>query len=196
LNYPLARAISMVNSGRIQAALLFPQTDPQTTVKIPIYYSAHVFMFKESRFPGGLRYDKLSELKGYTIGALRGSGYSKKLLEEGAGLKLDYATSAVLNLKKLERDRIDLFNLLDIVAIQLLESVFPGRKEEFGFSMPFVLTPVCLIFAKQYPGNEAIVDDVRRKIKNVDMQPIIQRHFGKYYPQGVVPAYTTTGKLE
>jgi polar amino acid transport system substrate-binding protein len=176
--FPLARAIVMVNSGNIQAAFLFPQTDPQTTVKIPIYYAAHIFLFKKSRFPRGLHYNKLSDLKDYIIGAHIGSGYSKRILQEGAGLQLDYAPDIEMNLKKLAAQRIDLFAIFDITAHALLVSIFPDRTEEFGFSKPFVLTPLCLIFSKKYPGNDAIADDVQRKLAYVDMQAIIQKHFG------------------
>ena len=96
--YPLGRSIMMANRGMVDCAFLYPQTDPKVTVPITIYYSAINFVYKKSRFPNGLNYKTLSDLGGYKIGALTGSKWSKKLLEEDAGLKLDFVPSYEMNI--------------------------------------------------------------------------------------------------
>ena len=70
----------MVSSGEIECAFLFPQTDPETTVAMTIYYSGIVFAYKKSRVPGGVAFNSLSDLKKYKIGAHANSGFSVKLL--------------------------------------------------------------------------------------------------------------------
>jgi len=110
--YPLGRVISMVNKGEIEAARLFPQTDPKVTVAIPIQYSSAVFVYKKSMFPSGINFKTLSDLQQYRIGALSNSKWTVKLLEEGAGLQLDFAPGNDLNLKKIYLERIHLLPLI------------------------------------------------------------------------------------
>lgn len=193
--YPLGRAIHMVNGGDIECAFLFLQTDKKSTISIPIYYSSMVFLYKKSRFQNGLNFNTLSDLKKYNIGALANSNFTIKLLQENAGLKLDFARSNNINLKKLDEGRIDLLPLSHLIAISSIESVFPGRKEEFGFSNPIAITPVCLIFSTKYPRNKNIIDDLRRKLNEIDMGTILQKHFGKYFQEGIIPYYMVTGEI-
>lgn len=193
--YPLGRSMKMVNDGEIESAFLFPQTDPEVTVPIPIYYSSTVFIYKKSRFRDGVKYSKLSDLKGYKIGALTNSKWTIKLLQENAGLNLDFAPENETNMKKLDAERIDLLPLAHITALSLIESVFPDRKEEFGLTEPFGITSVCLIFSTKYPGNKNVIDDVKRKIAGIDIQNILQKHFGKYFPNGIIPPYMVTGEI-
>jgi polar amino acid transport system substrate-binding protein len=193
--YPLGRTIHMVNEGDIECVFLFPQTDPEVTVPIPLYYSSTVFVYKKSRFPDGVSYNTLSDLGGYRIGALTNSKWSVKLLQEGAGLKLDFAPSNDMNMKKLYVERIDLLPLTHMIAQSLIESVLPDKKEEFGLSAPFGITPVCLIFSTKYPGNQNIIDDVRRKVAEIDIRDILQKHFGKYFQEGIIPLYMMTGEI-
>ena len=193
--YPLGRAINMVNRGEIASVFLFPQTDPEVTVSIPIYYSSTVFVYKKSRFPDGVTFNTLSELRDCKIGALTNSEWSIKLLQEGAGLKLDFAPGNDMNMKKLYAERIDLLPLSHTIALSLIESVFPDKKEEFGMTKPFGITSVCLIFSKKYHGNQNVIDDVKKKLANIDMRDILQKHFGKYFPKGIIPPYMLTGEI-
>lgn len=193
--YPLGRVINMVNSGEIECAFLFPQTAPKVTVPIPLYYSSTVFIYKKSRFPDGVSFNTLSDLKSYKIGALTNSKWMIKLLQEDAGLKLDFAPGNDMNMKKLYAERIDLLPSTHISAMSLIELVFPDKKEEFGLTKPFGITSVCLIFSTKYPGNQNIIDDVKRKFAETDMRDILQRHFGKYFPKGIIPPYMLTGEI-
>ena len=193
--YPLGRTIHMVNNGDIECAFLFPQTDPKVTVPIPLYYSSTVFVYKKSRFPDGVSYNTLSDLGGYRIGALSNSKWFIKLLQEGAGLKLDFAPGNDLNMKMLYAERIDLLPLTHMIAQSLIESVLPDKKEEFGLTDPFGMTSLCLIFSKKYPFNQNIINDVRRKVAEIDMRDIVQKHFGKYFKEGIIPAYMITGEI-
>ncbi|MGE0086653.1 MAG: substrate-binding periplasmic protein [Desulfococcaceae bacterium] len=193
--YPLGRAMQMVNNGDIECAFLFPQTSPEATVTIPIYYSSMVFVYKKSRFPDGVSFNTLSGLGDYRIGALTNSKWTIKLLQEGAGLKLDFAPGNDLNIKKLDAERIDLLPLSHMIAMSLIESVFPDKKEEFGLTKPFGITSVCLIFSIKYPGNQNIIDDVRKKVAETDMRAVLQKHFGKYFQEGIIPSYMVTGEI-
>jgi len=191
--YPLGRVISMVNKGEIEAARLFPQTDPKVTVAIPIQYSSAVFVYKKSMFPSGINFKTLSDLQQYRIGALSNSKWTVKLLEEGAGLQLDFAPANDLNLKKIYLERIHLLPLIHITALSLIESVFPNKQEEFGLTKSFNVTPVCLIFSTKYPGNHKIINDVKKHLTKIDMHDILQKHFGKYFAGGIIPPYMVTG---
>ena len=190
---PLGRAIRLVNEGRIEAARLFPQTDPKVTVAIPIQYSSAVFMYKKSRFPDGLKFSSFSELRDLKIGALSNSNWSIELFQKSAGLNLDFAPDSEMNIRKLYAERIDLLPIIHITALSLMESFFPDRKEEFALSEVFHITPVCLIFSTKYPGNKNIIDDVKKKITEIDMWNILQKHFGKYFPEGVIPCSVILG---
>ena len=192
--YPLGRAINMVNAGEIECAFLYPQTDLTVTVPITIYYSAINFVYKKSRFPDGVSYNELSDLRSYKIGALTNSKWSIKLLQEGAGLKLDFAPTYEQNIRKLYAERIDFLPLVDVTFLPLLESVFPDKIEEFEQTEPFSITSYCLIFSKKYPGNNTVIDDVRRKLAEIDMRDILQKHYGKYFQKGIIPPYMVTGE--
>lgn len=194
--YPLGRAISMVNKGEVQAAFLFPQTDPELTVAIPLYYAGLVFAFKRARFPKGVRFTALSELQGYRIGALVGSQWSIKHLQEEAGLDLDFAQSNDMNVKKLYVERVDLVVLVDLTARAVLESVFQAKRGEFELTAPFAQTPLCLVLSKTHPGSQVVIDRVRQTIADISMPDVIQRHFGRYFPGGEVPRRVATGRPE
>lgn len=193
--YPLGRTIQMVNNGSVECAFLFPQTDPKTTVSIPLYYSATVFVYKKSRFPNGVSYDSLSDLKEYKIGSLTNSKWFTKLLQENAGLKLDFAPANDINLKKLYAGRIDLLPLSHLIANSLIESVFPDQKEDFELTDPFSITPVCLIFSNSYPDNHKVIDHIKRKVAEMDLQSIIQKYFGSRFRESVIPSYMLTGEI-
>ena len=193
--YPLGRAIHMVNRGDIECAFLFPQTNLEVTVPIPLYYSSMVFVYKKSRFPNGVNYNTLSDLRGYKIGALANSKWSKKLLQNGAGLWLEFTHGNDMNMKKLYADRIDLLPLTHMVAQSTIESVFPHKKEEFGLTSPFGITSVCLIFSKKYPGNEKTITDVQQKVAHLDLPRILQKYFGVYFSDGAIPPYMVTGEI-
>jgi ABC-type amino acid transport substrate-binding protein len=194
--YPFARAIKMVNDGERQAIFCFPgQTDPRVTVAtIPLYYASNVFIYKKSRFPEGVNFKTLSDLKGYKAGNLIGSQRWTKLLEE-AGLKVTHVSSDEFNLRKLDAERIDFVPAIYLTARALLELHFPGREDGFGFTQPFEFSPVPIYFSTTYPGNQEIIDDVNKKLESADLYDILQKHYGKYFPNGRVPHYTATGKL-
>lgn len=195
--YPFARAIKMVNDGERQAIFCFPgQTDPRVTVAtVPLYYASNVFIYKKSRFPEGVNFKTLSDLRGYNAGNLIGSHRWTKLFE-GAGLKVAHVSSDEFNMKKLDAERIDVVPAIYLTARALLELYFPGREDAFGLTQPFEFSPIPIYFSTASPGNQEMIDDVNKKLESIDLYPILQKHYGKYFPNGKVPRYTATGKIE
>lgn len=123
------------------------QSGNEETEALDILNLGFVFYYKKTRFPKGLSYKTLEELKPYTIGNVRGSATIDTL--EGAGLNLKLLREVSLIFKMLEADRIDLAVGGDITGRLLIQELYPKNTIQLeSTSQPFFTTPICIIFKK------------------------------------------------
>lgn len=72
--------------------------------------------------------------------------------------------------------------------------LFPQIDPALTVTVPIAFTPLCLLLSTTQPAIHGKFKEVRRRMADMPMADIIQRYFGKYFPQGFVPWYTATGK--
>ena len=105
---PMARAGRYIAERKHQALLglvdwvAAENLEPEA---IDILNLGFVFYYKKSRFPAGLAYTALEELRPYRIGNIRGS--STVGILEGAGLTLQLYTDLAQAFRNLDADRVD-----------------------------------------------------------------------------------------
>ena len=88
--YPLARLFDTLIDGKVTCISLgiSPEEEAQVIKSKPIYLNEMVLFYKKNKFPDGVNFKDLSELKGHTLGIKNGSTPTIKLLTE-KGLIVD-----------------------------------------------------------------------------------------------------------
>jgi polar amino acid transport system substrate-binding protein len=104
---PYARVLEYMEKDTLGAGIFnsLRANDKLYNMK-PIINCSVVFFYKKSKFPKGLPFNELKDLKQYSIGIVRGAPTIKKF--EDAGLTLDLVRNEALNFKKLQANRVDL----------------------------------------------------------------------------------------
>ena len=117
---PWARVRMGLRNSSYQGALaLWPQEvkEEGLLASRPLFYS-ELGLFVRNDHP--LPFNQLQELRGQTLGIVRGYGYPQHILE--AGLSLEEAVDAISNLRKLKARRFDMVLLEHIVGNHLINN--------------------------------------------------------------------------
>ncbi|WP_090383146.1 substrate-binding periplasmic protein [Pseudomonas anguilliseptica] len=115
---PWARARVELSNGNYQGALaLWPKEVKEEGLlpSRPLFYS-ELGLFIRDGYP--LQFNQLQELRGKTLGIVRGYGYPQHILD--AGLTLEDAVDDISNLRKLNARRFDMVLLERIVGNHLV----------------------------------------------------------------------------
>jgi polar amino acid transport system substrate-binding protein len=115
---PWARVRVELGNGNYQGALaLWPKEINEEGLQPsrPLFYS-ELGLFIRNDYP--LQFSQLQELRGKTLGIVRGYGYPQHILD--AGLILEYAVDDTSNLRKLNARRFDMVLLERIVGNHLI----------------------------------------------------------------------------
>lgn len=184
---PFARIVALLDNNTVQTAFFnrFQANEKNYYVKT-ILNSNIVFFFKKSKFPNGLVFKDLSELKKYSVGIVRGAPTIEML--EKAGLTLDLANDEFLDCKKLQNDRVDLLSTCDIFGWYALKEIGADLKD-YDMSKPVLLVESCFLISKSLPNSKTIIDDFNAGYeiakKNNKLTKILETVYGK----GKVPGY-------
>ena len=117
---PWARVRMGLRNSSYQGALaLWPQEvkEEGLLASRPLFYS-ELGLFVRNDHP--LPFNQLQELRGQTLGIVRGYGYPQHILE--AGLSLEEAVDDISNLRKLKARRFDMVLLEHIVGNHLINN--------------------------------------------------------------------------
>ncbi|MBN2429223.1 MAG: transporter substrate-binding domain-containing protein [Deltaproteobacteria bacterium] len=138
-----------------------------------------VFFFKRERFPDGLSYEKLSDLKKYKIGSLIGS--STLPLFEKAGINAELVAELEQNFKKLNLGRIDLTVAIDLTGWNIIKDLFPDSANNFStVKKPLIQLKTGLIFHKeQHDSLQTFKKGLDIILKNGTYHEIVERYYGK-----------------
>lgn len=115
---PWARVRVELGNGNYQGALaLWPKEVKEEGLQPsrPLFYS-ELGLFIRNDYP--LQFSRLQELRGQTLGIVRGYGYPQHILD--AGLTLEDAVDDISNLRKLNARRFDMVLLERIVGNHLI----------------------------------------------------------------------------
>ena len=151
---PVARMVKAVSDGEavcgIGGKILFagPDVLPNVREGPVIQYVAQVFMYDARKYPKGIAYSKLSDMSGYRIGVLNGSGIMK-ILEREPTLTLVSNTIHEGSAKQLAAGRIDAWAIVDLTGIMYTKRLFPEAAAHYAYSKPFNLGDVSVLFSKK-----------------------------------------------
>ncbi len=151
------------------------------TEALDILNLGFVFYYNKNRYPQGIAYKALYELKPYTIGNIRGSATMETL--EAANLNLHLVPEVPLLFKMLVTERIDLAVGGDITGRLVIRDLYPDKMSQLESTPhPFFTTQVCVIFKKTDVETTSLFKEGFRAIhKNGVYQKILEA----YCPPGV-----------
>lgn len=142
-----------------------------------IAYSTFHFYYLKSRFPKGLVYNDLSDLKQYTIGSVRGSMFEKLLTS--AGLRLDSTVDLEQNVKKLVSGRIDFYFAPLPIGSSAMWKVYPNQMDNLGF----IEKPIREVYghAMFQKGQEGLKKRFEEGFKAMREDGTYLKIYGKYW---------------
>lgn len=164
---PWKRAVEMARRGKYDGILgAFYSDDRANSFYFmdPIAQSDMVFVQREGR---GIIYSELAELKQYKVGGTRGDAQVAELRK--IGFDIEVTTDDIMNIKKLNLDRVDLI----IIGKQYLLYILKNN-EEFKDIKPFeILEPsfkssylYCPI-TKKRPDAEEIIKKFNKALQDM-----------------------------
>jgi polar amino acid transport system substrate-binding protein len=181
--YPWARCELMIKHGAaFGAAPYFKTAERQAEFDFsaPIIYSYNRFFSNKLKFPRGFTWRTLEDFRGYNMGAVNGYWYIPAF--ERAGLRLDYANSDLLNMKKLQLQRIDFIVVDEVVANQLLRDNFsPAEVASVAMlDKPESVATFHLMISRAYPNHAQLTEELNQglailRAKNAYL-PVLQRY--------------------
>lgn len=148
-------------------------------VVVDLFYINFMLFHKKKRFPEGITYENLSELKKYNIGNVRGS--STTPVVEKAALNIEWVSKLELNFKKLYADRLDFAISGGISGWALIRELHPDSVNDFTtVKKPILKVPIGLVFHKDQ-GNliKKFKKGIDTILENGKYYEILERYYGK-----------------
>lgn len=140
-----------------------------------------VFFYKRERFPDGIDYEQLSDLRKYKVGSIRGS--STIPLLEKAGIPTELVAELDQNFKKLDAGHIDLTVAIDLTGRNIIKKLFPDSANNFSIvKKPILSLMTSMAFPK---GQNGPLQSFRKGLDiilaNGTFYEILERYYGKDY---------------
>ena len=160
--YPWLRAEVMVKRGMVFAAFPYMKTtDRQQEYLMSeslleatnhfVYYNKNPRTLKE------IKYEKIEDIKDYTIGVIRGDTFAKEMVDRG--MKIIASNSPDLCIKMLKNGRTDFYIGERISIISMVKRLYPQEVTNFQF-LPHIYggkKENGLIVSKVFPNAESIL---------------------------------------
>ena len=149
---PWARVVHMSKSGQLHG--YFPEYDsPEVAAHSALsdpFPGGPVGFFKRRDTP--IAFETLEDLKGYTIGVVRGY-VNTRAFDGAAFLRKEAVVDDYANVKKLLKRRVDLIVCDKYVGRYILERHFPEARGQVEFmDPPLELKALQVCFSKKVPG--------------------------------------------
>ena len=190
---PMARIVWSVTKNNYAAALgtinWFARKRKDHLVEAVDLLNVNIVLFyKKERFPDGISYEQLSDLKPYKVGSIRGS--STLPLLEKAGINAELVAELDQNFKKLDAGHIDLTVAVDLTGLNIIKQLFPNSTSRFSIVKKPVLTLVTsMVFPKEkiHP-RITFIKGLDIILENGTFYKTIEKYYGKdYLPEDILP---------
>lgn len=151
---PVTRMVNAVADGEalcgIGGKILFsdPALADSIAISSIIQYVAQVFFYDTRKYPSLGESGIPSELKGYRIGVLNGSGIMR-FLEKTKTLTLIPNTIHEGSAKQLAAGWIDAWAIVDLTGIMYLKGLYPDEFKYYAYTKPFNRGDVSVVFSKK-----------------------------------------------
>lgn len=180
---PLKRLIEDTADNDLGNPTFYMQNQEFAAI-IPIAISQVSLYYYDEQHTKNIRFNSLSDLRGFRIGALSGTVTNKTMFEQ-QGITLETSYSQESLFKKLQHGRLDFVLELDLVGQQTIARTFPAEREHFlAIPLPKSVSPIAIMLDKNYPDVDNIAQRYRQGlikiIKNGRYAEILKL---RYYPQ-------------
>lgn len=125
----------------------------------------------------------LKDLKGHTLGVLRGTVEDKSYFTS-RGINIEENDSVESLLRKLKKGRVDLCILVKISGLNAIEKLFPDEQKNFvSVEIPKSERPVALIIDQDLPGAKTIAARyhkvLHQTLNSRKYREILESYYGK-----------------
>lgn len=180
---PLKRLIEDTTDNNLGNPIFYMDNQDFAAI-IPIAITQVGLYFYNPTHNKNVKFQSLSDLKGFRVGALSGTLANRTVFEK-AGIIFETSYSQESLFKKLQHGRLDFVLELDLVGSQTITKIFPDERQNFQvIALPKSVSPIAIMLDKKYPNVENIAYRYRQGlakiIKDGSYQEIINLH---YYPQ-------------
>jgi polar amino acid transport system substrate-binding protein len=181
--YPWARCEANVKTGKTFAAFPYSVTEQRRAFarfSTPVSSSTTVLFYNSNLHKKPIVYDKLEELRPYSIIGVRGYFYSERF--EKKGLRVDYVSDEGKALGLILIERYDLLPLNNYVGFNLIKEKFPQQRNHFSVcDKPLSDDTLHLMVSRRHPDARALLaafnDALARLKQQGAYQKIVSRHF-------------------
>ncbi len=174
--YPWRRCFLNVKMGEVFGA--FPYSITEERQK-DVFYSESVvssqnlLFYRIDKFPQGVVYEHLEDLKTYRLGGVIGYYYEEMFKQ--ANLTVSYLPTEEKMLQLLYHKRIDFMPMNGQVGWHLIRKQHPTEIEKFAtLSNPLSSEGLHLIISKKYPDAEKLLKQFNEALQIVKNKPIYQ----------------------
>jgi polar amino acid transport system substrate-binding protein len=180
--YPWKRAMEITREGKCDAlySAYYTEERAATYAISDPYIQGEVYLCtKKDR---DISYKSLRDLSAYKIGVVMGYANSPEF-DSADYLKKDEATSDLVNLKKLIKDRVDLIAIDRYVAIHHLKtsSFFVENAGDVKFlEPPLQSSPVHVMFSKASPAYKKHLADFNKGLKEIKKEGTFDKIMRKH----------------
>jgi polar amino acid transport system substrate-binding protein len=182
LYYPWKSAESEVQAGHALAAFPYMITDErqqQFDFSDAVLISTGKFFYLPQRHAGAIKYEKLEDLRAYTIGG--GLGYWYEPAFKAAGLTTDFAATDEQTFEKLFTGRVDLVPIDELVGWALIKKLYPQHVDQFAvLEKPLNESSLHLMISRQYPGASELTRQFNAALKTIHANGTYQQIMKKY----------------
>lgn len=161
---PWARMRRELLEGHVDASVYWYYREDRTEhsyLSDPVMEERIVFFYRKDNPLE--HWERLEDLEGFSIGAVREYTYTTEFWELGerGTLTLELATSDEINFRKLLQERIDLVPITDITGLELLRTEFSAEEaEKLDFhKKPMMVNTGHVLFPKENEDSERHLRD-------------------------------------
>ena len=166
---PWKRAEWMVETGEVFAAFPYVVTEERQNVfdfSERVAFSTGRFFYCTQRFSEEIPYSTLADLRGYTIGGVRGYWYESLFKE--AQLDTLFVNSEKQIIMMLQMNRVDFAPMDELVGWQLIRQLYPQDVELYRtLEKPLNQSSLHLLISRKYPGASALTRQFNAALERI-----------------------------
>ena len=182
---PLKRYEQLVGGSRLGNPLYF--VGQEFGAVIPLLMTQAVFCYYLPHRPQGIAYQSLADLKGLTLGVIRGTLEDKEAFRR-FGVSVEENTSLEALFRKLRAGRVDVTLAIDIMAYDAVERLYPEESGSFRYvEVPGGITPIAIMLDTSVPDYAQLAARLRQALDDVIGSGVYHAILKKYYGEARIP---------
>jgi polar amino acid transport system substrate-binding protein len=185
---PTIRMIKMVGHNLLGNPDFFLSSHDFEAI-IPIAVSRLALFYFKPHNKKEITYERLEDLKGYTIGIMKGSlSHADISFFSRSGIKFEESYSKESLFKKLTLGRIDLCIEIELSGLLIINKLFPDEANKFRrLVIQRSNTPVTVMIKNNYPKGKLLEKKIKSGLNTIINNGKYHEILEKYYGKGNIP---------